>query len=102
MRVSTTGDAGRQMSAAVTNANVSFDAVIGAAKRLDELSTARVVCEAADAVHKAQKGGQPVGTLSPRAILVNSEGIALDLMAPAATGYQAPEKLEGKPGDRRS
>src|SRR3954463_8054217 len=90
------------MPVAVANSNVSFDVIIAAAKRLDELSTARGICEGADGVHKAQKGGQPIGIVSPRAILVTPDGIALDLMAPSATAYQPPEKLEGKPGDRRA
>jgi serine/threonine-protein kinase len=76
--------------------------VIDAARRLDELSTARVICEAAEAVHKAQKGGQPVGSVSPKMILVTREGIALDLMAAGSPAYSSPERLEGKPGDRRS
>ncbi len=76
--------------------------MINAARRLDELSTARVVCEAAEAVHKAQKGGQPIGTISPQMILVTREGIALDLMAPSSTAHMSPEKLKGQAGDRRS
>jgi hypothetical protein len=100
--VSTTGEAGRLASGPGSNSSVSLDVVIDAAKRLDELSTARVICEAAEAVHKAQKGGQPVGSVSPRMILVTQEGIALDLMAAGSPAYSAPERLEGKPGDRRS
>jgi hypothetical protein len=76
--------------------------VIDAARRLDELSTVRVICEAAEAVHKAQKGGQPVGSVSPKMILVNQEGIALDLMEAGSPAYSSPERVEGKPGDRRS
>ncbi|MEO7092211.1 MAG: protein kinase, partial [Polyangiales bacterium] len=100
--MSTLGDAGRLPLASSTNTSVSLDAVINAARRLDELSTARVVCEAAEAVHKAQKGGQPVGTLSPKMILVTHEGIALDLMAAPSTAHMSPEKLKGQAGDRRS
>ena len=100
--MSTTGEAGRLSSGAASNTSVSLDAVIAAPRRLDELSTARVICEAAEAIHKAQKGGQPVATVSPRMILVTREGIALDLMAPTSVAYHAPEKVEGKPGDRRT
>ncbi|MBL9018561.1 MAG: hypothetical protein JNL83_30525, partial [Myxococcales bacterium] len=100
--MSTTGEAGRLSSEPGPASSVSLDVVIDAAKRLDELSTARVICEAAEAVHKAQKGGQPVGSVSPKMILVNQEGIALDLMAAGSPAYSSPERLEGKPGDRRS
>nr|MBA3459791.1 protein kinase [Deltaproteobacteria bacterium] len=100
--MSTTGEAGRLSSGAVSSTSVSLDAVIDAPRRLDELSTTRVICEAAEAIHKAQKGGQPVATVSPRMIRVTREGIALDLMAPTSLAYHAPEKVEGKPGDRRT
>lgn len=81
---------------------VSLQTVIDAPRRLDELSTARVIGEAAEAVHKAQKGGLPLGTLMPQAIVVTATGISL---APPPTGsvaYTAPERLRGQAGDRRS
>src|SRR5204862_8143645 len=75
----------------------------GASSRLHELSTARVMGEAAEAVHKAQKRGQPLGTLSPAAIVVRASGaVTLELPGAALVGYSAPERLRGSPGDRRS
>lgn len=85
-----------------TSTGVSLQAVIDAARRLDELSTARIIGEAADAVHKAQKGGQPLGTLVPQAIVVAAGGISLAPPASTSVAYTAPEKLRGQPGDRRS
>ncbi|MBA3451697.1 MAG: protein kinase, partial [Deltaproteobacteria bacterium] len=81
---------------------VSLQAVIEAPRRLDELSTARVIGEAAEAVHKAQKGGQPLGTLTPHAILVATSGISLGPPPTPSVAYTAPERLRGQPGDRRS
>ena len=74
-----TGDAARQ-SAPGAPGGVSLQAMIGASRRLDELSTARVIGAAAEAVHKAQQGGQPLGRLSPAAIVVRASGeVALEL-----------------------
>jgi hypothetical protein len=96
-----TGDAER-LSVPGTE-GLSLEAVIAASRRLDELSTARVIGEAAEAVHRAQKGGQPLGTLSPVAILVRASGaVALEPPAVGLVGYSAPERLRGSPGDRRS
>jgi len=85
-----------------TSTSVSLQAVVEAARRLDELSTARVIGEAADAVHKAQKGGLPLGTLMPQAILVAASGIAIAPPAAPSIAYTAPECLRGQAGDRRS
>lgn len=85
-----------------TTPGVSLLAVIEAPRRLDELSTARVIGEAADAVHKAQKGGQPLGTLMPQAIVVAASGITLAPPAAPSISYTAPERLRGQAGDRRS
>jgi hypothetical protein len=96
-----TGDAER-LSVPGTE-GLSLEAVIAASRRLDELSTARVIGEAAEAVHKAQKGGQALGTLSPIAIIVRASGaVALEPPAVGLVGYSAPERLRGSPGDRRS
>jgi len=81
---------------------VSLQTVIDAPRRLDELSTARVIGEAAEAVHKAQKGGQPLGTLMPQAIVVTATGISLAPPPTASVAYTAPERLRGQAGDRRS
>jgi hypothetical protein len=81
---------------------VSLQAVIEAARRLDELSCARVVGNIADAVHAAQKGGQPLGTLSPAAIRVLPDGSVKLVAGAAAPQYTAPEKLRGGAVDRRT
>ncbi|MGE0396123.1 MAG: hypothetical protein AB7T06_05320 [Kofleriaceae bacterium] len=76
--------------------------VIDAQKRLDELSTARIVEQAAEAVHKLQKNGQPLHTVAPEAILVTASGITLELPATPNKDFLSPERREGKAGDRRS
>ncbi len=78
-----------------------MQALIEAAKRLDELSTARVISDLAELAHKAQKNGQPLGSIHPRSITVSASGVKLD---PGAedVGYSAPERLRGQTGDRRS
>ena len=81
---------------------LSFQQVIASARRLDELSCARVVGQIADAVHAAQRAGQPLGTVTPAAIVVAADGSVKLAPAAAATGYTAPEKLRGGSGDRRS
>jgi hypothetical protein len=98
--VSSSGEVGRITSIAATN--VSLQAIVDADQRLDELSTARVIGEAAEAIHKLQKGGQPLGTLSPQAIAVSPTGVHVDPPSAASTAYSAPEKLRGQAGDRRS
>jgi len=81
---------------------VSLQVVIEAARRLDELSCARVVGNLAQVVHAAQKGGQPLGTLTPAAILVLPDGGVKLATGGALPSYTAPEKLRGGGGDRRS
>jgi serine/threonine protein kinase len=83
-------------------AGVSLQVVIEAARRLDELSCARVVSNIAGVVHAAQKGGQPLGTLTPAAILVLADGGVKLATGAALPSYAAPEKLRGGTGDRRS
>jgi hypothetical protein len=99
--VSMTGDAARQ--SVPETEGLTLAAVIGASRRLDELSTAKVIGEAAEAVHKAQRAGQALGTLSPAAIVLRASGaVALEPAAAGLVGYTAPERLRGSPGDRRS
>jgi serine/threonine protein kinase len=98
--VSTPGDVGRLPSIATTN--ISLQAIVDAEQRLDELSTARVIGEAAEAIHKLQKNGQALGTLSPLAIVVSSAGVRVDAPNGPTTAYCAPERLKGQAGDRRS
>jgi len=83
---------------------MSLQAMADATRRLDELSCARIVGNAADAVHAAQAAqkGQPLGTVTPAAIVVAPDGsVALRPGAPAA-GYTAPERLRGDASDRRA
>jgi Protein tyrosine and serine/threonine kinase len=81
---------------------LSFQAVIEATRRLDELSCARVVGQVAEAVHAAQKGGQPLGTVTPAAIRVGPDGSVRLAPGASAARYTAPEKLRGGAGDRRT
>ncbi len=83
--------------------DVPLQQLIEANRRLDELGTARVIADAAEAVHKAQTGGKPLGTLSPQTIVVQSTGQA-KLVVPGqrSVAYAAPECLRGMSGDRRS
>ena len=71
-------------------------------KRLDELGTARWIEEAADLVHKTQSQGQPLGRLTPEAIVIRDGKVAIDLPGSPTTAYCAPERLRGGAGDRRS
>src|SRR5688572_30245239 len=81
---------------------MSLEAIAAAARRLDELSCARIVASAADLVHAAQRASQPLTGLTPAAILVRPDGsVALGTASPALS-YSAPERLRGGPGDRRS
>ena len=81
----------------------TLQAVMEAARRLDELSCARVVGNIADAVHAAQKAGQPIAALTPPAIVVAPDGgVTFAAAAAAVPRYLAPEKLRGAAGDRRS
>src|SRR5262245_36339387 len=96
-----TGDAERLSAPGAEG--LTLQVLTEASHRLDELSTARVIGEAAEAVHKAQKSGQALGTLSPAAIVVRPSGaVALELPTTSRVGYSAPERLRGSPGDRRS
>src|SRR5262245_54482402 len=77
--------------------------VIDAGRRLDELSTARLIANVAEAVHKAQQGGQALGLVSPLAVIVEPSGRAtLDRTSSPSVAYSAPERLRGSAGDRRS
>ncbi|MFN0251292.1 MAG: hypothetical protein ACKV2T_30735 [Kofleriaceae bacterium] len=103
--MSTTGDAGRVTSTgggAVSASAASLRKVIDAQKRLDELSTARIVEQAAEAVHKLQKNGQPLHTVAPEAIVVSASGITLELPTTPNKDFISPERRQGKAGDRRS
>ena len=81
---------------------LSMQAVIESPRRLDELSCARVVGNIADAVHAAHKAGQPLGAVTPAAILVHADGSVKLAIAAAAVSYTAPEQLRGGAGDRRT
>ncbi|HEX4419681.1 MAG TPA: protein kinase, partial [Kofleriaceae bacterium] len=83
---------------------LSLQAVIESARRLDELSCARAIGNVALAVHTAQKGGQPLATLTPSAIILSADG-DVKFIPGTGTGsprYAAPEMLRGGTGDRRS
>ena len=67
-------------------------------KRLDELSSARVIGKVALQIHAAQQkagSGKSVGPISPSGETSFATGDGSSL------GYSAPEQLDG-PGDRRS
>jgi serine/threonine protein kinase len=76
------------------------------AKRLDELSTARVICKIAEQVHAAQQkagAGKAIGPITPAGITIDPAGAAkLGLAEPTATAYSSPEQVAGGGGDRRS
>jgi hypothetical protein len=93
MPVSTTGSPGALLRA-----------VIDSSRRLDELSTARVIEQAAELVHKQQKSGAAIGNITPDAVFVGSAGVELRTGAipSVSNGYAAPETTAGKAGDRRS
>jgi hypothetical protein len=75
-------------------------------KRLDELSSARVVGKIAQQIHAAQQkagAGKAVGPISPAHIKLAENGEAtLDITPGASLGYSAPEQTMGGNGDRRS
>jgi hypothetical protein len=77
-----------------------------AGKRLDELSTARVIAKVAHQVHSAQQkagAGKAVGPLSPAHVSIASSGeVSLALGDGPALGYSAPEQASGGAGDRKS
>ncbi len=76
-------------------------------KRLDELSSARVIGKIALLVHAAQQkagAGKAIGPITPARVAIGSSG-EVTLEAPAATparGYSSPEQLTSGSGDRRS
>jgi hypothetical protein len=76
-------------------------------KRLDELTTARLIGKAAERLHAAQQlagPGKAVGPVTPAAIAIGGDGtVTLELDKKAsALAYSAPEQLNGGAGDRRS
>src|ERR1043165_1678559 len=81
---------------------VPLEAIIECDRRLDELSCARLVSSLAEAIHEVQKAGQPVGTVTPAAVLVMPDGSVKLRAAPPSLRYTAPERLRGGAGDRRS
>ena len=96
-------EAERLASVPASSAAVSLRSVIDTARRLDELSIARLIELAAERVHKAQAQGQPLGRLAPEAILVTATGeVMIQLPATASVAHSAPERLRGADGDRRS
>jgi hypothetical protein len=76
------------------------------ARRLDELSTARVILKIAEQVHAAQQkagAGKAIGPLTPSSISIDPTGsVKLGLAEPNAFAYAAPEQLGASEGDRRS
>jgi hypothetical protein len=81
---------------------VSLRNLIDASKRLDELGIARIVANAAELVHKQQKGGQPLNMLTPDAVTVAQDGGVSVNATAAKAAYTAPERLRDEAGDRRS
>src|ERR1700733_1291760 len=75
-------------------------------KRLDELSTARVIGKAAEQLHAAQQkaGGKALGPITPTTISIATSGaISLELGGGGnVIAYSSPEQLSGSSGDRRS
>ncbi|HET9988497.1 MAG TPA: protein kinase, partial [Kofleriaceae bacterium] len=79
----------------------------GASRRLDELSTARVILKIAEQVHAAQHkagAGKAIGPLTPAGVTIETATgtVRLGLAEPTAYAYAAPEQLGGSEGDRRS
>jgi len=78
----------------------------GVARRLDELSTARVILKIAEQVHAAQQkagAGKAIGPLTPSSITIEPSGaVVLGLAEPKAFAYAALEQISGGDGDRRS
>ena len=79
------------MPSNAAHGRVTLEAIIRAVRPLDEMSVARLIALAAEAIHKAQTGGQALGMISPAAIVVASNGATqLDLFAVSSTGHTAP------------
>ena len=98
-----TTDAGRLTPTANSDAHsVSLQQLMESARRLDELSCARIVGNLADAVQAAHKTGQPPAALTPAAVTVHADGKVAFGAGVASPRYAAPEKLRGGAGDRRS
>ena len=79
----------------------------GASRRLDELSTARVILKIAEQVHAAQQkagAGKAIGPLTPASVSIETAtgAVKLGLAEPTAFAYAAPEQINGGEGDRRS
>ncbi|HEY0192707.1 MAG TPA: hypothetical protein VGC42_16420, partial [Kofleriaceae bacterium] len=81
---------------------VTLQTVIESARRLDELSCARVIGQLALAVHAAQKGGQPLGSITPAAVRLSADGEVVLGSGVPSPRYAAPERLRGGAGDRRT
>ncbi|CAN5288431.1 hypothetical protein BH11MYX1_BH11MYX1_17810 [soil metagenome] len=82
-----------------------------ATRRLDELSTARVILKVAEQVHSSQQkagAGKAIGPLTPSSVTIETAtgAVKLGLAEPSAFGYAAPEQLgeaeATHEGDRRS
>ncbi len=75
-------------------------------RRLDELSSARVIGKIALQVHAAQQkagSGKAIGPITPSHITILASGEArLELTQASALGYSAPEQVAGSGADRRS
>jgi len=75
-------------------------------KRLDELSSARVIGKIAQQIHAAQQkagSGKAVGPVTPGHIKLLASGEAkLELGEASSLGYSSPEQTMGGFGDRRS
>lgn len=75
-------------------------------KRLDELSSARVIGKIAMKAHAAQQkagAGKAIGPLTPARVGLATNGeVALEPATKEAPGYSAPEQINGSAGDRRS
>ena len=78
----------------------------GRGKRLDELSSARVIGKIALQINAAQQkagAGKAVGPITPGHIKLSPGGDAkVEMTGGPALGYTAPEQLAGGAGDRRS
>ncbi|MEO8846355.1 MAG: protein kinase [Kofleriaceae bacterium] len=87
-------------------ASETLRTVLDASRRLDELTTARVILKIAEQVHAAQHkagAGKAIGPVTPASISIEPAGaVKLGLAEPNAFAYAAPEQLGASEGDRRS